>query len=135
MSPSLDHFIGRQVVAIEQVAHGEWELRLEGDVIVRNLGREDWKSVEDAVGESLLKVDHDEDGDFVSFGISHADRPAEINHRLKLTRYEYTISVPDGGDPNDELSTEDALPPDPSAERVVDGPVEAPEKPAEVTDG
>jgi hypothetical protein len=136
----LDYFIGRTFdgVVISKADDREWSIRLSGDAMIGNHdGRRKKPDDEILTGTSLLNVINAE-RTVLQFGRNFADGSSEVVAEIELTPTLYSISDPVHtanrlvlpGKPEQEV---DPLPPDPSADRVVDGPesdptaLEAPE--------
>lgn len=119
----LDHLNGRTVVSIDNAddADKHWAIRLEGDTLIRN---EDSRA--DAPGEIaglvLLASETRQRKTMLSFGHSGM-AGSETQSQVTLATDGYSIITPESTG-EDEILLEDALPPDPSPDRVADGPEE-----------
>lgn len=135
MKPSLDYYTGRPVEAVETVQHGnhwEWTIRFPGNVRIQNTD-ERRTSPPDVMGKVYLGVILSETDTQLLFGhYDHDSGDPVTDETVVLTPTQYSISDErfEGG-PHfpQRLDDEEAnlLPPDPSTERVADGPENPPE--------
>lgn len=127
----LDYYIGRPLSRVIQNEDGEaseWGVELEGGVLIRNQDgrRTVAPDSETFMGTSLLKVEFDEQHTTLQLGHSNQQGSVVVGE-IQLTPALYTLADAEytGGTevyPQAEQEPVDNLPPDPSAERVVDGP-------------
>jgi hypothetical protein len=127
---SLDHYIGRKVESVSDDS-----FTLEGGIVVCNKddGRE--FSGDDILGKVLLFVALSEMETRLQFGQSvlKPDNVVSIvgESWIELTPTKYTIAGMEGQTkefyPQMPEELEDVLPPDPSSERIADGPQNAQE--------
>jgi hypothetical protein len=119
----LTYFNGRPYERIEEGEDGEWRIHLDGGGLITNKdpGRE-MPEHSDLTGTQLLRTIYSELDTRLQFGVQET-----VATEVVLTPALYTISDPNYT-PEGEIFPqavevlEDEIPPDPSAERVVDGP-------------
>lgn len=116
MKPEISHYFGRPVMAVttHKKDGWDWTIELEGNVLLRNTDKRR-TSAPDVEGLALT-------------GQTDADTLLFTNVEVSITPDKFVISAPGTSDP-DEVE-EDPLPPDPSPERVAEGP----ERPSKGTD-
>lgn len=123
--PQLDHYVGRQLVGIVEPTEADWNwgIRLDGDVIIRNKDhrRTNLDILREAVGLHFMCVTLGELDTTLQFGTERSGVIREVS----LTPTKYSIAAP-GVDEHEpqraDVEEEITLPPDPSPERVADGP-------------
>lgn len=128
MKPGLDHYVGRPFECVIQgdEAH-DWALQLEGGVLIRNKDESRTAPVQEELdGTSLLFVALSELDTVLHFGTSNISA-STVHQEITFTPTLYTLSdrakygeveiYPQVVDPEETV-----IPPDPSSERVVDGP-------------
>jgi hypothetical protein len=129
MQAQIDHYVGRAVVEVipGQGEDNQWAIRLEGDVLIRNYDKDIEIPPEELVGTAFLSVDYATTvapiTTTISFGYSSPEGTYSgeggVQIVAEIPLHEYTVVAPGSEDPQAE---EVALPPDPSPERVADGP-------------
>jgi|SRR5215831_13336279 len=133
---SVDHLIGQ--AAKDVLGDGwNWSIQMESGVVISNKDEERTDVPEDVKGKVLLTVMLSELDTRLLFGITTESGPAE-EIEVTLTPTQYTLGGLEGQEeefyPQVPLEEVDLLPPDPSPERVADGPTQAPESAAEATE-
>lgn len=126
MNPKLDHHIGKPVTAYEAVGaqDSKWQITLgeNNPVVLRDHDAgSPLPDPSQIVGMLLLAAEDDGHGNItVKFG--RGGVPATVLQTVVLPNHKYSISVV--GDSTDEPdpTLADALPADPSADRVKSGP-------------
>lgn len=126
----LTYFIGRPFVALEvdDENEGEWTIVLDGNGRITNKNpTQEMPDVDKLKGSTFIRPIFSELDTRLQFGVLDT-----VNAEVTLSPTKYTMS-----DPNLETEEEyypqvpvelaDTLPPDPSDERVADGPDEQPE--------
>jgi hypothetical protein len=124
-TPQLDYYIGRPCEAILNHGEGDWDwgIQFAGSVEIRNSDKR--RTAEPSVkGLVLLFVSLGEDETRLMFGIPKGE-DTETTEVVTLTPLQYSISDSnfEGGPHFPQRPTQeevDSLPPDPSAERVVE---------------
>jgi len=119
MKTDLTHFLGRNVVQVWRTKQQawNWEIELDGGVMIGNLDQDLPSPSDEIAGTTFLVAENDN----MKFGFATADEPT-IVAEVQLTLGEYEISTPDGSYTPGVDDPELELPPDPSPDRVVDGP-------------
>lgn len=116
MKAKLDYFVGRQVSDIVVGDDGTWEIHLGDDAVIRNNDSEIVAPDANQIGTTLLAADEWN----IALG-SASEAGSSVSYHAVLT--DYTISGSGFDDPDaEEVSAEDALPPDPSPDRAVEAP-------------
>jgi hypothetical protein len=134
---SLDHFTGRRVESV-QGEDSAWSITLEGGIVISNKDEEKDEAPEGIEGQVLLFVALSELDTRIQFG--QVDNNGNVVNEtwVTLAPTKYTIGGLEGQTeefyPQMPEELMDILPPDPSPERVVDAPLEAPESDGEATD-
>jgi hypothetical protein len=136
--PSLDHYVGREVTFVGRAKKSEkheWEIHLAGNIIIKNLDTERVEAPEVKELQFLLLTLGEMDTRLI-FGNPNV-KTGEIDNKteISLNPIKYSITDPKraGGreiepqrlDPEERAMVERLaakLPPDPSAERVAEGP-------------
>lgn len=128
---SLDHFIGRPVVGVDKGPgkSGHWTITLEGGIVIGNKDNKvDAPTPESLEGRSFCRVILSETDTRLQFGNSTPE--GVVNETwVTLSPTKYTIAGLEGQKEEfypqmpEELAS--VLPPDPSSERIVDGPRKA----------
>lgn len=135
VSASLDHFIGRQATDVLSRSDAwDWSIQLEGGILVSNKDKRR-TAIPEVKGKVLNFVALSETDTRMQFGhvtLNEAGDPVVAEETwVELSPTLYTIGGMEGQTeeyyPQAAPELADALPPDPSDERVVDGP----EKPVE----
>lgn len=127
MKPSLDYYIGRPVEAVETGEEGAWDwaILFPGDVRVHNTDQDKTEIPEDVEGKIFLSTAMGELDTRMMFG-HYEDGEPVIDTTVELSPLEYTISDErfEGGPhyPQRLEEEEEALPEDPSPDRVAEGP-------------
>lgn len=122
---SLDHFNGREVKSVDGEG-SDWSITLDGGVVISNKD-ETRTEIPDVKGKTLLFVALGELETRLQFGNS---TPGGVHDEVwvTLSPTKYTIGGLEGQTkefyPQVPEELESMLPPDPSPERVVDGPTE-----------
>jgi hypothetical protein len=136
--PSLDHYIGREVTFVGRKKKSEpheWEIHLSGNIVVKNLDVLNTE-VPEIKGLQFVMLTLGEMDTRLVFGNPNVKTGAVDNKReVTLNPIKYSITDPNraGGreiepqrlDPEERAMVERLaakLPPDPSAERVAEGP-------------
>jgi hypothetical protein len=120
----LTYFNGRPVVGVgEGEEEGEWSILLDGDGLITNKDASiEMPEAEGLVGMTFLRTIYSELDTRLQFGVQ--DR---ISQEVVLNPMLYTISDPVYTSegvvyPQVPVNPEDEIPPDPSEDRVADGP-------------
>jgi len=120
---SIEHFVGRP---FKEISQGEdkwdWGIVLEGDAVIRNKNKKRTKapSAEELEGKVLANVILSEMDTRLMFTDEGGAR-----EEIVLTPTDYTVGTPQTGEYYPQRPVElQELPPDPSEERVADGPEE-----------
>lgn len=131
----LDYYNGRPFVRVIQNEDGEeseWGIELEGGVLIRNHdGRRTIIPDENLFkGTSFLGAIFDEQHTTLHFGYSNKNGSTVVGE-IQFTPTLYSVADNDytGGAeiyPQADTPEEDVLPPDPSNDRVAEGPTEPP---------
>jgi hypothetical protein len=140
MKTDLTHFHGRNVVKVWPGKNNFWQVELDGNVLIDNLDETLPAPPDEIVGTTLLVAENDN----MVFGFSTVDEPTIIAE-VQLTLGDYEISTVDGSYTPGVDDPESDLPPDPSPDRVADGPepqpapqeemaLEAPVSPSDATE-
>lgn len=108
LKPDITYYFGRAVETVEQ-KHNDWQwvIVLEGNVRISNHDKR-YTTAPDIVGMSLNGAAYD--GSYLDFS----------GQQITVNPAKMSIAAPDMDDP-DEVE-EDALPPDPSVERIATRP-------------
>lgn len=121
----IDYMHGRRV---EDVTHKgpdwHWEIHLEGGAIIRNQDQRR-TALPDVIGTALLASEIDDTGNVnLQFGTVVAGDPPTITNEtwVSMSQNKMVLAVPGEEVDLSEAQPEDDLPPDPSTERVADGP-------------
>lgn len=132
MRTPIDNFHGRRITGI--ISHGggaaDWGIQLEGDVIIWNTDdrRKATPDGDALTGLSFISSDVNDDNTDLDFGIVDSDGQIQNAVGISLTTSQYRIVGPGISDADaldySGSSDEVELPPDPSPERVADGPSE-----------
>jgi hypothetical protein len=125
---SLDHFIGRSVVRIHRgKKENRWAIEFDGRITVHNKDKNRTTPSDDIQGTALLRTIFSETDTKLQFGTSNADGPVIVEEVI-LSPAKYTLTGLQGQDeeyyPQAAEEDDDMLPPDPSPERVAEGPDE-----------
>lgn len=127
--PALDHFIGRVVDDVRRDDDGDWEIVLEGGVVI-NSGRAGEMPERTLIGKRFMTIMLDSNQTRLSFtGASNDDTTSNdaITEVVPLSAMNYTIETPDYDAFNPQQPEElSEAPEDPSEQRTNDGP-QAPE--------
>lgn len=128
----IDYLHGRRVEDVQKADDvWNWGIQLEGGAIIRNRD-ESLTAIPttEIIGTALLSsaVDEVEDAVVLVFGTVISGDPPTIREpvEVEMTWSKMGLSMPGSEeelDPSAVVALEDTLPSDPSAERVVDGPV------------
>ena len=126
MKPSVDYLMQYPVESIRRSKKGDgYLIRFEGGAGIEVETEEDSPNLE---GLTLVKSDHGEDTVTLTFGRA-TPQGVKSTVTLELERGKYKIeddkySTGESSVPREDAEDEedDSLPPDPSPERVVDGP-------------
>jgi hypothetical protein len=126
--PALDHYVGQKVEEVGDAdENSAWSILFEGGARVYNVSdKEELKEIPAVVGMSLASVTLSETDTKMFFGPDDEQGTVVV----ELDPINYSISAPDAEGPPvfpqraDEMSAEKTLPPDPSSERIKDGPTE-----------
>lgn len=129
-SPQLDHYIGQTVEAVETFGGGDWDwgIRLVGHAIVRNEDKRRTHAPENIENKTFLNFTLSETGTTMNFGHYDNQQFQIIDESVDLTPTQYSITDQrfEEGEPyypqRPDVEEQEALPEDPSEERVVDGP-------------
>ena len=127
--PDLTYFIGRPYVTLEVSDTGpEWSIVLDGDSRITNVDENiESPPTEDLIGTQFIRPIFSESETWLQFGTLD-----EVKTEIALNPLLYTISDPtwDTEEPiyPQVIGEPVTLPPDPSDERVADGPYEEPEQ-------
>lgn len=119
----LTYFNGRPFTRVEEGEDGEWTIVLDGDGRIVNKDPERVMPEQgDLAGMQLLRTIYSELDTRLQFGVQE-----NVTSEVVLTPALYTISDPNytpEGEifPQAPQTYEEEIPPDPSADRVVDGP-------------
>lgn len=129
---SLDHYVGREVIGVEEAEEGGWQINLEGDVrIICFDAQYDMPDADTLTGMKLTQTIFSKSETRLWFGTS--DNPEATT--MFLPPMDYGISDPARKDIEDQPVRPQAGPqippaeetrPDEPAERIADGPEEAP---------
>jgi len=128
MAADLTYFVGRPFVSVE--GGDEWVIVLDGNARITNYDhRRSAPDPDTLVGTSFILPIFSELDTRLQFGRNNADTgEVEILTEVTLTPALYTISDPNYATtevyPQVPQEIADELPPDPSADRVADGPEE-----------
>lgn len=127
--PSLDHFIGRVVKEVEEGSEdGQWSITLDGGIVISNkdseVGMPDPTELD---GKTFCMVILGELDTQLCFG-NPSPNGVLGEFWVSLSPTRYTLAGLEGQTeeiyPQMPEELESVLPPDPSSERIVDGPVE-----------
>jgi hypothetical protein len=135
---SLDYYVQRPFVMVHENLGPEansdtydpsaWAIELEGNALIRNHDgrRTALPDSSELRGTSLLKVDYHENATVLSFGQS-SQAGMSVAWEIALTPHLYSVAdaTYTGGEevwPQRPVDEDDPLPPDPSPQRVADGP-------------
>lgn len=128
----LDHFVGRAVESVtDGDERGQWKISLDGDATIWNLD----PSIEKPMGLEGTIFCRATDDTPIQLAFSQGSEPdgsAKIVKEISLNPDKYAVGMQEPQ--KDVAPASDHLPPDPSAERVVDGPEPLP-TPVEAEDG
>lgn len=130
--PELDHFIGRAVDDVCVDDDGDWEIVLEGDVVI-NSGRAGEMPERTLIGKRLMTIMQDGTQTRLSFTGASEDEEANdaITEVVPLSAMNYTISTEEYAAFNPQQPEElSQTPEDPSEDRTNDGPQEPESDPA-----
>jgi hypothetical protein len=135
-SPQLAYYFGRRVAEIRPATDEEpdaWQIILDPAVYIRNLAVDN-EQPSGIIGAAFLSgtgLDADTDA-ILQFGFSNAPTDENPDGSVTITG---TVTFPPKGyeiqdadldenyvNPDEPVTAEDTLPPDPSGERVADGP-------------
>jgi len=128
----LTYFIGRPFVALEEGENGEWSILLDGEARVTNKDPGRPLPEEDVFkGSQFLRPIYSELDTRLQFGVMD-----NVVDEIVLTPTMYTMTDPsltteEEFYPQVPIELTDTLPPDPSDERVADGPETTEEKEAD----
>jgi hypothetical protein len=134
ISPRLDYYVGRGVVEIDDT---EWAIVLDGDIRITNKDTflSTPENLSKLVGKMFLVGVMSADETRLQFGRVLSGQ-VTVEEEIVLSPLDYTISDPRFPTPSEHYPQREELlspgsdaPPDPSPDRVVDGPVEAVEDP------
>jgi hypothetical protein len=125
-TPQLDYYIGRACEDVMTYDEGDWDwgIQFSGNAVVRNFDKRRTDTPDEVKGLVLASVSLSEDETRIMFGIPKQDG-VEITQTVTLTPLQYSISDDafEGGPHYPQRPSQeeiDSLPPDPSAERVVE---------------
>jgi len=120
--PDLTYFIGRPFDRLDQGDAGEWTIVLDGDALITNKDPAVALPDEDSLkGTQFIRPIFSETDTRIQFGT-----PDAVSYEITLNPMQYTINSPEitGEEPlYPQVPAPDSLPPDPSDDRVPDGPV------------
>jgi len=129
---SLDHYVGREVTAVEEAEEGGWQIVLIGDVrIICFDAQYDMPNAESLVGMKMTQTIFSRDETRLWFGTD--DNPQATT--MFLPPMDYGIADPARDDIPDQpvrpqagpiVPTAEETRPDHPSERIADGPEEAP---------
>jgi len=111
----LDRLNGRAVQTIGDTGDGGWRISFEGDIILTNNDVNVTVPGNEIIGTVLMSSTADDDP-ILDFGYS-GEAGSQLVSQITLTKDQYELASP-GSTPDQPVE----LPPDPSAERVADGP-------------
>jgi hypothetical protein len=123
--PDLTYFIGRPFdeLTFESGKRGQWQIHLEGDGIISNKDPNIARPDEDMLaGTTFVRPIYSELDTRLQFGVKDA-----VSYEIILSPTKYAISDPnftEEGEIYPQAPPEITIPPDPSDERVADGPEE-----------
>lgn len=140
---NLDYYVGRPIVAVHlgtneegNLTQSNWIVELEGGILIKNHDgrRTSPPSMEQLQGTGFLMARYEEPNVIMEFGYSGPQGKNMITE-ITLTETQYSVTA-NGEEVWPQAADEDGdgLPPDPSSERVVDGPSEAAVSPQEATE-
>lgn len=132
MRPAIDTFHGRLVTAV--ISHGgddsDWGIELEGGIIIWNTDARRTSRPDETKLQGLSFISSSTDDSNVDLDFGNVDQSGAILNAtgISLTTTKYRIVGPGISDEDAQDETGEipifVLPPDPSDERVVDGPSE-----------